>query len=111
WPAGRTAKMIERLVRDGHRIVITGAPDERERALVDVILATLPEACREAVVDLTGRLSLLELAALTARARLFVGVDSAPMHIAAAMGTPAIALFGPSDEIEWGPWGIACRVV
>ena len=111
WPAGRTATLIERLVRGGHGIVITGAPDERERALVDVILATLPDACREQVVDFTGRLSLLDLAALTARARLFIGVDSAPMHIAAAVGTPAVALFGPSDEIEWGPWGTAHRVV
>ena len=50
-------------------------------------------------------------AALAARARLFVGVDSAPMHIAAAVGTPAVALFGPSDEVEWSPWGTAHRVV
>ena len=55
----------------------------------------------------TGALSLPELAALTARARAFVGVDSAPMHIAAAMGTPAVALFGPSGEHEWGPWQVA----
>ena len=52
-----------------------------------------------------------ELAALTARARAFVGVDSAPMHIAAAMGTPTLALFGPSGEIEWGPWRVPHRVV
>jgi heptosyltransferase-3 len=53
---------------------------------------------------LSGQLSLKELAALTARARLFVGVDSAPMHIAAAMGTPVVAIFGPSGDMEWGPW-------
>ena len=63
------------------------------------------------VVDLAGQLSLRELAALTARARLFFGVDSAPMHIAAAMGTPVVALFGPSGEKEWGPWRVAQRVV
>jgi heptosyltransferase-3 len=63
------------------------------------------------VVDLAGQLSLRELAALTARARLFVGVDSAPMHIAAAMGTPVVALFGPSGDLEWGPWGVAHRIV
>jgi heptosyltransferase-3 len=60
---------------------------------------------------LAGQLSLKELAALTARARLFIGVDSAPMHIAAAMGTPTVALFGPSGDREWGPWGVPHRVV
>lgn len=111
WPAERMAAVVEKLVSDGHEVVVTGAPDERERALVDVLLATLSDAARAHVHDLTGKLSLLELSALTARARLFVGVDSAPMHIAAAVGTPAVALFGPSDEIEWGPWGVAHRVV
>ena len=54
---------------------------------------------------------MLELAALTGQARLFVGVDSAPMHIAAAMGTPTVALFGPSGEVQWKPWMVAHRVV
>ena len=68
-------------------------------------------ATRPRVVDLTGMLSLPELAALTGCARAFAGVDSAPMHIAAAMGTPALALFGPSSELAWGPWRVAQRVV
>ena len=42
---------------------------------------------------------------------MFVGVDSAPMHIAAAMGTPVVALFGPSGEAQWGPWQVPHRVV
>jgi heptosyltransferase-3 len=75
------------------------------------MLAAVPERARNRVHDFTGRLSLLELCALTSRARLFVGVDSAPMHIAAAVRTPAVALFGPSDENEWRPWGVAHRVV
>ena len=48
---------------------------------------------------------------VTGHARAFVGVDSAPMHIAAAMGTPVVVLFGPSGEMQWGPWGVAARVV
>lgn len=111
WPAGRMAKIVEILVDRGYGVVLTGASDERERALCDVVLAALPERIREHVHDLVGRLTLPQLAALTSRARLFFGVDSAPMHIAAAMGTPVVVLFGPSDEREWGPWGVPHRIV
>jgi heptosyltransferase-3 len=110
-PAAHSAALIDRLATDGHRIVLTGAPDARERALVDDILARVSAAHRARIVDICGALTLEELAALTAVARAFVGVDSAPMHIAAAMGTPAVALFGPSGEHEWGPWRVASRVV
>jgi heptosyltransferase III len=111
WPAASTAALFERIVADGHRIVVTAAPDPRERALVDAIRAALSPATRERLVNLGGQLALPELAALTSRARVFVGVDSAPMHIAAAMQTPTLALFGPSGESEWGPWMVEQRVV
>jgi heptosyltransferase-3 len=111
WPADRVATLVARLVADGLPVVLTGAPDERERAMLDAIVGALPAETASRVVDLGGQLSLRELAALTSRARLFVGVDSAPMHIASAMGTPAVAMFGPSSEIAWGPWGNAHRVV
>jgi len=63
------------------------------------------------VVNLGGQLTLKQLAALTAQAKLFIGVDSAPMHIAAAMQTPVLALFGPSGDKEWGPWMVPHRVI
>jgi heptosyltransferase-3 len=107
WPAERVAALCDALAAKGWAIVLSSAPDPNEKALIaDVrVAATAPS------VDLSGQLSLKELAALTARARLFVGVDSAPMHIAAAMGTPVVAIFGPSGDLEWGPWGTASRVV
>jgi heptosyltransferase-3 len=111
WPAERTAQLLDRIAADGYRIVVTGAPDERERDLVANILAAVEPATRDSIVDLTAQLTLPELAALAGQARAFVGVDSAPMHIAAAMGTPVVALFGPSGEMQWGPWGVAARVV
>jgi heptosyltransferase-3 len=107
WTEARNAELLRRLVRDGHRIVVTGAPDAREKAIVGRILAEAGVA----VTDLSGALTLREMAALSARARLFFGVDSAPMHIAAAMGTPVVVLFGPSGEHEWGPWRVAHRIV
>jgi heptosyltransferase-3 len=87
--------------------VITVAPDPDELAFVDEIL----KRTSRSVLNLAGRLSIKELGALTARAKLFLGVDSMPMHLAGAMGTPTVVLFGPSGEHEWGPWNVAHRVV
>ncbi|MFO1281257.1 MAG: putative lipopolysaccharide heptosyltransferase III [Burkholderiales bacterium] len=111
WPADRCAALAARIVGDGLSVVLTGAPDPRERGMVDAILAALPADAKGKVFDLAGALSLTELAALTAKARAFVGVDSAPMHIAAAVGTPTVALFGPTSEIAWGPWRVEHRIV
>ena len=107
WTEEANAELIRRLARDGHRVVITGAPDAREKSIVGRIVAQAAVP----VTDLCGQLTLREMGALAARARLFFGVDSAPMHIAAAMGTPVVALFGPSNEHEWGPWKVPHRLV
>ncbi len=114
WPAERVAELCQLLSSKGWPIVLTAAPDAQEMAMIQTILAS--QALRSALhskslIDLSGQLSLKELAALTSRAKLFVGVDSAPMHIAAAMGTPTVAIFGPSGDREWGPWQVAQRIV
>ena len=100
WPAERVAALADALHARGLPVVLTAAPEAQELALIAAVL----RAARGPAIDLSGQLSLKELAALSAQARLFVGVDSAPMHIAAAMGTPVVAIFGPSGELEWGPW-------
>ena len=107
WPAASFAALVDRLHAAGHTVVLTAAPSEPELALVRAIR----ERTSPPTVDLSGQLSLRELAALAGRARLFVGVDSAPMHIAAAMGTPTVAIFGPSGDAEWAPWMVPHRVV
>lgn len=107
WPVGLNAELLQALAARGHQLVLTGAPDPRERDMVAAILAR----AQVPAIDLTGQLSLSELGALTSRARLFVGVDSAPMHIAAAVGTPCVALFGPSGDKEWGPWNVPHSIV
>jgi len=107
WPLDQCVAMVDALAARGHRIVLTGAPGEVEEDFAASIVARV----RSPVVNLAGRLSLKELAALTAAARVFVGVDSAPMHIACAMRTPVVALFGPTSEVEWGPWQASARVI
>jgi heptosyltransferase-3 len=107
WPVEKTAALIDALHAAGERVVLTAAPDERELEMVRAILARV----RQSPLDCSGRLTLKQLAALSARAKCFVGVDSVPMHIAAAMRTPAVALFGPSNELLWGPWQARHRVL
>lgn len=107
WPTERMTALIASLQAQGHRIVITAAPASGELMMAKEILTGLPQP----IVDFSGQLSLKQLAALAARAKLFIGVDSAPMHIAAAMRTPTVALFGPSGEIEWGPWQVPHRIL
>jgi heptosyltransferase-3 len=112
WPADRVAALCDELAARRWPIVMTAAPTPKELAIVEAVKQARSAVAPEPVfLDLSGRLSLKELAALTTRARLFVGVDSAPMHIAAAVGTPTVAIFGPSGEREWGPWRTASRVV
>lgn len=105
WPAERNAELIDRLAADKHNVVLTSAPDETD--FIDEIL----KKTKSQPVSLAGKLSIKELGALTARAKLFIGIDSMPMHLAAAMGTPTVALFGPSGENEWGPWNVERRLV
>jgi heptosyltransferase-3 len=106
-PPASTASLIDALAGDNWPVVVTGSRDPAERALIDSILAST----KAPVVDLVAQLSLRELAALIGNARLLIGVDSAPMHIATAVGTPVVAAFGPSGEAEWGPTIVPNRVV
>lgn len=107
WPEDKVAELAARLAERGHRVLFTSGPDAKETGMIRRILERLPLP----VPSLAGRLTLKELAALTARARLFIGMDSAPMHVAAAVGTPVLALFGPSGEDMWGPWRVPARVL
>lgn len=107
WPEEKVAELARRLAERGLPLVFTSGPDAAETGMIQRILARVPLP----VPSLAGKLTLKELAALTARARLFIGMDSAPMHIAAAVGTPVVVLFGPSGFELWGPWRVAARVI
>ena len=107
WPAEKTADLIDKLQASGQRVVVTAAADADELDLIRRIRALATTS----FADLSGKLTLKQLGALSRNARLFIGVDSAPMHIASAMQTPVVALFGPSGEFNWGPWQVPHRVV
>jgi len=82
------------------RVVITAAPVQAELSKVDSIL----NLCKSIPVNLSGKLTLKQTAALNKKSKLFIGVDTAIMHISAANDTPVLAFFGPSGANHWGPW-------
>jgi lipopolysaccharide heptosyltransferase II len=86
-------------------VCLTGGPADRPAA--ERARATAGSG----VLDLVGATTLPALVALARRARLFIGCDTGPMHIAAAVGTPVIALFGPADPSRTGPFGEGHRIV
>lgn len=100
WSPERFATVGEQL-RERHNVVpvITGAPNDRP--LADAILSAARHP--ESFLDLCGRTSLTELGAVIQRAALFIGGDTGPMHMAQAVGTPTLAIFGPTDPDTLGP--------
>lgn len=100
WTEEGMAGVVAHLSREGVFPVVTSGPDPAEIALANRVADLSDSPC----AVLAGNLGLKELGAAIAPARLFVGVDSAPMHIAAAVGTPVVALFGPTGAFNWAPW-------
>lgn len=109
WSEINMAAVIQSLQDDGHTIVLTSGPDRKELAMVDNILSNLSSG--DNVYSLAGQLTLNQLAALIDSAELFIGVDSVPMHMAASLQTPCIALFGPSKLVFWRPWQVNGEVI
>lgn len=97
WDPFKFAKVADHLVESHQaQIVLVGTPDDDNE--------TVKAAMRFSPVDLTGRTSLPQLADLLRSADLFIGADSGITHMAAAVGTPVVAVYGPSNHAAWGPW-------
>jgi heptosyltransferase-1 len=97
WPAERYGQVAKRLAEDGMKSLINFGPGEE--ALVREVESASEGTAKGAACTLT------ELIALTRRARLFIGGDTGPMHLAAALGIPVVAIFGPTNPARNGPFG------
>jgi heptosyltransferase-2 len=97
WPAARFAAVADVLASDGHSIVLCGGPGDRDA------FAAFRAAARAPVAADLSTLSVEGLAAAIARASLLVACDSGPVHLATAVGTRVLALFGPTSATRWGP--------
>jgi ADP-heptose:LPS heptosyltransferase len=97
WPAVGFGRVAEGLLRRGYDVVITGSP--KEKRLTRRVAGLAPGA-----LDYGGRTRLSTLIALMARADVLVSNDTGPVHLAYALKTPSVTLFGPSTEVgRWGP--------
>jgi ADP-heptose:LPS heptosyltransferase len=107
WAPARFGDVARRLTEQrGATIVLTGSA--ADRPLVDEVKVLV---AGDRVIDLTGEVDLLQLAAVLERLDLLITGDTGPMHLAAAVGTPVVAVFGPSDPVRYAPAGAADRVV
>ena len=109
WDPDRFAQVATRLARAHHATVALGFGAPEDRPLVNAVMAAVPEDVH--VVDLAGQLDLVGLAALCERLTLLITGDTGPMHMAAAVGTPIVAIFGPSDPRRYAPLAPKARVV
>ena len=106
WAPERFAAVADGLVRRfGVRVVILGSAAEREIAEAVQRAMTTPS------VVLAGQTTVRQMMGLLARCRLLVTNDSGPMHVAAALGTPVVAVFGPTDPTATSPAGAPCTLV
>jgi heptosyltransferase-1 len=97
WPAERYGQIARELASDGLRSLVNYGPGEED-------LAAAVEAASEGTAQKIS-CSVSELIALTRRARLFIGGDTGPMHMAAALRVPVVAIFGPTNPARNGPYG------
>lgn len=99
WSDAGWLELARWLSTHGLRLVLTGGNDNAELAYIARLAAGMPEP-----LDLSGKLTLNEVACLIAGATAYVGPDTALTHMAAALGVPTVALFGPTDPLKWAPW-------
>ena len=105
WPPDRFAALGDAFHERGFQVVLVGSPEERS------IGTEILQTAKRSMISLIGNTRLLELAALMTRCRLFIGNDAGPMQMAAAVGCPVVALFGPSNPAVWAPRGTHVKTI
>lgn len=106
WPADRWAEVGRHLLGRGLRVVVSSGPDAAEVSTAEEIARGIGGGARPT----GGLLSWPQMAGLIGHAKLFAGVDTAAMHLAAACQTPTVGIFGPSIDWQWSPWKCPHRV-
>ncbi len=107
WTKEAFAHVVDHYRNQGLPVVITSGPEDTERNYLNDIAAIT----KRDFINLGGKTSLLELAVLIRDAKFFLGLDSVASHLAAAVGTSGVSLFGPSNPLNWKPWSERITVI
>ena len=110
WDTEKFGQLINHLLKKGLSVVITSGPDPNEISYVDDILGKA-DIIDKQVLNLAGKTSLLDLAALINGSKFFIGLDSVASHIAASVNKESITLFGPSNPVNWKPWSDKAKII
>ena len=107
WKKEAFAKLMDHYANQGLKVVLTSGPDQMEIQY----LKDIEELTKAKVINLGGKTSLIELAALIKESRFFIGLDSVASHIGAAVGVSGVTLFGPSNPVNWRPWSEKVSII
>lgn len=101
WPVAHFRRVVEGLLADGVQVVLTGSGSDNDRRLVDQVgdLAAAP-----ALLNVAGHFNLSQVRGLLEQADAYLGPDTSVTHLAAAVGTPIVTVYGPSLPDAFGPW-------
>ena len=101
WQNKKWEACAKKLTEKGEKIIFTAGKEFFEKQMVQEITKNLP---KESFLDLSGKVTVKELGALIEKSKILLTVDSVPFHIASALSSFSLALFGPTSEKNWGPW-------
>ncbi len=103
WSDSGWLDLARWIAAQGLRIVLTGSNDDAERAYANRLAGRM-----DTPLNLAGQMTLSQSACVIGRATAYVGPETALTRMAAALGVPTIALFGPTDPLKWAPWPKGC---
>jgi len=100
WTLTGWLQLIDSLIKVGLRVVLTGGGSPSETAYLKKAMLQMPDA----VINLAGQLRFAHITKLISTCQVYIGPDTAVTHLAAAIGTPTVALYGPTNPLKWAPW-------
>lgn len=100
WTLKGWIRLAQFFISQGFQVIITGGGEREEKDYINAAISHMPEES----FNLAGKLSFPEVGDLIRSSALYVGLDTAVTHLAAATGVPTIALYGPTNPVKWAPW-------